>query len=194
MSAFRKLILGLSVAAASVPAFAGTPQAPGVESKSGIVDVVPDPNSGLSGRFLDGEGQPVDGAIATLSQHRQVVARTSTDRSGAYQFAQVQPGVYHVTLGTQTQTIRVWNSNLAPPAAQQLVTTVRADQIVRGQLGLIGGSIGSTVGTVGGVAGIAGAGAGGYSITQSMDAQDEADAAVQEAAELREMLNALMSP
>lgn len=194
MSGLQKLILGLSVVVVTVPASGGAPQALNSHSKSGIADVVLSTDAGLSGRFIDGEGQAVDGAIVTLSRHGHIVGRTSTDSSGVYHLPHVQQGVYQVTLGTQTQTIRVWNPQLAPPAAQATITTVRADQVVRGQFGLIGGSISSTVGTVGGVAGVAGAGAGGYSVTQSMDAQDEADAAVEEAAALREMLNSLMSP
>jgi hypothetical protein len=191
MSGLKRLIFGLSITVVAVPAFAAAPQASGSHSKSGISDVILTAEAGLSGRFIDGEGQAVDGAIVTLSRNRSVVDRTSTDKSGAYHFAQVQQGVYQLTLGTQTQTIRVWHSELAPPAALATITTVRADQIVRGQFGLISAS---TMGAVGGVAGVAGAGAGGFSVMQSMDAQDEADAAVKEAAQLREMLNSLMSP
>jgi hypothetical protein len=191
MSGLQKLILGLSFTLVAGPAVGAAPQAANSHSKSAIADVVLSTDSGLSGRFIDGEGQPVDGAIVTLSRNRSVIDRTSTDKSGAYHFAQLQQGVYQLTLGTQTQTIRVWNPALAPPAALATITTVRADQIVRGQFGLISASTMSAFGAVGGTIGT---GAGGYSVMKSMDAQDEADAAVQEAAALREMLNTLMSP
>lgn len=193
MAGLKQLILGLSLALAAGQVSAAAPQPRSGESMSGIADVVLSSDSGLSGRLLDGEGRPVDGAIVTLSRNRTVIARTSTGNSGAYHFPEVKQGVYQLTLGTEAQKVRVWNPELAPPSAQELLTSIRTDRIVRGQ-GLIAGSIASTIGTVGGVAGVAGAGAGGYSVTQSMDAQDEADAAVQEAAALREMLNSMMSP
>jgi hypothetical protein len=191
MSGLQKLIFGLSLTVVTGPAFAGVSHTPNSRSNSGITDVVLSTDAGLSGRFIDGEGQAVDGALVTLSRQRTVVDRTSTDSSGAYHFPQVQQGVYQLTLGTQTQTIRVWSPQLAPPAALATITTVRTDQIIRGQFALISAS---TMGAVGGVAGVAGAGASGYSVMQSMDAQDEADAAVKEAAYLREMLDSLMSP
>jgi hypothetical protein len=192
MTGLKHLLLGLSLTLVAGPALAAAPPTSRGETTSGIADVVLSSDSGLSGRFLDGEGRPVDGAIVALSRNRTVIARTATGSGGAYHLPQVEQGVYQLTLGTQTQTVRVWNPQLAPPAAQQLLTTVRGDEVVRAQLGLA--SFGSTAGIVGGAAGVVGAGAGGYSVTQSMDAQDEADAAVKEAAALREMLNAMMSP
>lgn len=192
MTGFQKqLVFCLGLALVAGRAQADSTATVRGESASGISDVTMTANADIAGRFIDGEGRPVDGAIVTLSQERNVVARTTTDKSGAYQFHQMRQGVYELTVGTQTQPIRVWNPTLAPPASRSLVTTVRADRIVRGQLGLIGGTVGSTVGAVGGVAGVA---AGGYSITQSMDAQDEADAAKAETAQLSEMMKMLMSP
>jgi len=192
MSRFQKpLAVCLGIGLMAGHALADSAPAPRAQTTSRIADVKLTSESSLAGRYIDGEGRPVDGAIVTLIQNRTIVARTTTDTEGGYQFHQVDQGVYQVVLGSQSQTVRVWNAALAPPASRAVVTTVRADRIVRGQFGLVAGSVGSTIGAVGGVTGVA---AGGYSITQSMDAQDEADAAVQEAAELREMLNVLMSP
>lgn len=190
MSGLQKLSLVLSLAVVSASAYAGDAQ-PRPDSASGVADVTLAADSGLSGQYLDGAGQPIDGAMVTLTHRNSVIGSTTTDARGAYHFPQVRQGVYQLTTGTQTQTIRVWEPRLAPPAAGRMLTTVRSDQIVRGQFAAIGAS---TIGTVGGVAGVAGAGAGTYAVVETQDAQDDAEEAMAEAAHLREMMHHLMSP
>lgn len=184
------MILSLSIVG-TVAQAAERPAADNRVTASGVSDVSLSATNGLAGRYLDGEGRGIDGAVVTVLQADRVIAQTTTSQQGAYYVEGLRPGVYQLTLGDQAQTIRVWNEAAAPPAARRLLTIVRQDQIVRGQFGLIAGSVGSTIGAVGGVAGVA---AGGYSINQSLDARDDADEAMKESAHLRDMLMTLMSP
>ena len=72
----------------------------------------------LSGTLRDSSGQPVDGAVVILGQRGVEIARTTTDRSGRYVINELQAGQYVVVSGNVGRVVRLWETAIAPPAAQ----------------------------------------------------------------------------
>lgn len=87
----------------------------------------------LQGQFVTTQGRPLAGAQVVVSQRGTEVSRTSTNAQGQFTVA-LRPGLYDVTVGQDTQTVRVWSTEVAPPTAKQSVTFVQG-QAVRGQFG-----------------------------------------------------------
>lgn len=169
-----KNLLALSIAVCvAAPAIAGD----GKTTASGIVDVMLSSESGLVGHYLDRQGHPIDGSLVVLSQAGVPVGKTTSNRSGIFHIPSVRQGVYELTLGDQTRTIRAWPAQLAPPAAQPL-TVIRDGIAIRSQ----GTNTGNIVGIVGGLTGIT---LGIIAIDIAMDAEDDAKEARKEVSALR---------
>lgn len=165
----KKLILlvCLSVAAGRAQA-SDLLTKPSATPASGVADVSLAEAGSLTGRFVSSAGIGVDGALVVLSQRDAVLAKSTTNADGVYEFSGLRQGIYKLTVGHQSQTVRVWDEKTAPPSARSVVTTVRQDHVVRGQGA---GGLAATVGIVGGVTGVA---LGGYAISVAKDAEDEA--------------------
>jgi hypothetical protein len=90
-------------------------------------------NGHFHGQFVNAQGGAVAGATVVVRQRGVEVARTVTNEQGQFAAA-LQPGLYEVTVGSQTDTVRVWDAQVAPPAARGSALFVAGDQS-RGQCG-----------------------------------------------------------
>jgi hypothetical protein len=168
MSAPRPLILFvcLNILASGLQAGPQTSLRP---ASRAFVDVVLHPTGGITGRFVDAHGDPIEGARAMLYRGEDVVETTSTQPDGAYHFPTAVAGVYRVSIDGQWQMVRVWDAATRPPAASDWLTIVRQETIVRGNETISD----SLVGQIGLGIGIAGSIAAGIAIAESHDAQKE---------------------
>ncbi len=119
-----------------------------------ILDVAMGPEGSIVGHVVDDRGIPLDGAVVTLHQGKNVVAKTVTDKNGVFDVKGLRAGMYQVSAGQGTGLFRCWAPNTAPPSARTSALIVSSRQVVRGQapFGLAG------VGGLGGaqLAGLAG--------------------------------------
>lgn len=111
---------------------APSPQPP----RSQVQDVILSPNGSLQGRLLDPQGKALDGAQVSLVQGEERLATVLTDRQGTFTMQGVTSGFYRLETPGQAVACRVWTEQTAPPSAQQAVTMVKSDSIVRGQYGV----------------------------------------------------------
>lgn len=86
----------------------------------------------LRGQVLTAEGQAVKGATVVLSKIGQPALSVKTAENGKFQFAGVAPGVYQLASAGRGGTVRVWNSELAPPKAHDGALIVSGD-VARGK-------------------------------------------------------------
>jgi hypothetical protein len=100
---------------------------------SGIADIRLSKDRGLRGTLVDVQGHPVRQTEVILSQADSVLARARTDNQGAYQFVNVNNGMYELRAMQQTVPVRVWSDEIAPPAAQSLAVVTLPTSVVRGQ-------------------------------------------------------------
>ena len=89
----------------------------------------------LIGQVVDAQGVSQPMATVTLTNHKSEVAEVQTDAEGKFSVAGLQGGVYRIASNGQQGIYRVWAPNTAPPAAQQGVTMVVGQDVVRGQYG-----------------------------------------------------------
>jgi hypothetical protein len=90
----------------------------------------------LNGRVVTAEGKAIDGAAVTISQNNKPVAKAISTASGEFKVSGLKTGLYQVSAGQQTQFVRVWPQDVAPPAAVAQATIVQS-AVVRGQDGMI---------------------------------------------------------
>ena len=62
------------------------------------------------------------------------IATVKTDPLGYFVIPSPSPGVYQLTNGTWVQSVRIWASGTAPPAAKDEILIVAAEPIVAGQV------------------------------------------------------------
>ena len=97
----------------------------------------------LVGQIVDAQGAAVAMATVTLADHQQEIARVRSDEEGKFSVQSLRGGVYRISSRGQDAMYRLWAPNTAPPAAQQGVTLVVGDDVVRGQYGNSPGPFGS---------------------------------------------------
>ena len=90
----------------------------------------------LNGRVVTAEGKAVDGAAVTISQNNKPVAKTISTASGEFKVSGLKTGLYQVSAGQQSQFVRVWPQDVAPPSAVAQATLVQSP-VVRAQDGMI---------------------------------------------------------
>ncbi len=158
-----RLVKGMAVSLACVGmvfpqmnAFAAAPERPAkpvVRPASAMTDVALGAGGVLSGRIVDAQGQPLDGAVVSLKQGSRDVARTVADAQGRFVFRGLKGGAYVIEAGQSRGAYRLWAPQTAPPKAQQQALLVAGGPVVRGQFGgldiitltLLGSSIGALV-------------------------------------------------
>lgn len=143
------------------------PSLMGARPSNFVSDVSLNEAGGLTGRFLDPAGQGVAGVPAELFQGKQATHQARTDQTGAFYFSSVPAGAYRLVVGQQSQTVRAWDAASRPPSARHLVTLVRQEPVVRGNLS---DSLTAQVGVAVGVGGLIVAG---VAIADREDARDE---------------------
>lgn len=89
-------------------------------------------NGTLSGQYVTSSGAAVEGAKVSVRQAGHEVATTTTDAKGVFSVGGMNSGVYEVTAGKNTEVVRAWDANAAPPSAKSYATIVSGGT-VRGQ-------------------------------------------------------------
>lgn len=89
----------------------------------------------LNGQVVDRQGMPVVGTRIVVGQSGKTVADAQTDRNGYFRIAGLRSGVYSVATTRSVAVYRVWQSNVAPPAATSSALLVNGEEVIRSQQG-----------------------------------------------------------
>jgi len=98
-------------------------------------DVVLHEGGVLVGQVVDAQGLAQALATVTLANHEREIAQVRADQEGKFTVPGLQGGVVRIASRGQEGIYRVWAPNTAPPVAQQGVTLVVGQDVVRGQYG-----------------------------------------------------------
>ncbi|QDT53296.1 hypothetical protein Pan44_13120 [Caulifigura coniformis] len=126
---------GLGVAAPHCLLQAGEKPVAAKKAAPKVADVTLTQNGALAGAVVSEAGSPVDGAIVTLTKEGKPVAKTTTNAKGKFALASVRSGSYELKAGHTTRLVRLWNSDVAPPASAENATLVMDSTTVRAQDG-----------------------------------------------------------
>ncbi len=96
-------------------------------------DVVLHDGGVLLGQIVDSQGGALIDAPVVLMSGTKEIARAQTDRGGKFSVAGLKGGVYEVASPGHRGLYRLWAPQTAPPAAQQGLMLVTANDFVRGQ-------------------------------------------------------------
>lgn len=116
--------------------------APRVEVKTvnaQIFDIALSSGGTFKGRVVDHTGTPLDGAEVTVKQNNKEIRRSVTDKTGSFEVANLNSGVYSIVSGKTEGTYRVWDSNTAPPSAREQGLLVMGENGTRGNFGYVDG-------------------------------------------------------
>lgn len=115
----------------------------------------------LVGHVVNAQGEPVAGAKVTVLHGRDVIATTSSNRTGDFIVRKLRGGVHHVKAGQGSAVVRLWTNKVAPPSSRSSLTIVSDKSVVRGQCGDAGCSGDCGTEGCGGAAGAFGGSGGG---------------------------------
>lgn len=102
-------------------------------------DIVLQDGGVLVGQVVDAQGVAQSLATVTLANHEREIAQVRADHEGKFSVSGLQGGVYRISANNQEGIYRVWAPDTAPPVAQQGVTLVVGQDVVRGQYGYASG-------------------------------------------------------
>ena len=88
----------------------------------------------LVGQVLDAQGAPIKGETVSIRNNGEEIAQVKTDELGRYTVRGLSTGMYQVATKEGGANYRVWDANVAPPAAQPGALMI-IGQPVRGQGG-----------------------------------------------------------
>jgi hypothetical protein len=138
----QRAAVGLACLGMMVPNAGALAAGPGQTANAGqtaktpaFVDVALSGGGTLTGRVINAEGLPVDGAAVSIHQGDQEIARTVSDRNGLYAVRGLRGGNYYIKGGQGLGLFRLWAENTAPPAAKPQAVVVSDAEIARGQFG-----------------------------------------------------------
>ena len=123
----------------------------------------------LGGHLLDGAGQPIDGAVVEVRQNGEKMAHAVTKQDGTFAFSGLTAGRYELATIHGVRPVRMWDAEIAPPAAKSQVVLVAREGEVRGQFGLFC----DPVATAGLGVGIAGLVLGAVAVGQNNDLEED---------------------
>ena len=86
----------------------------------------------LQGQVVDQAGLGMADAFVQLTNAHQQW-QTETDVQGRFSIANLRGGSYQLQAGGQSQILRAWTANTAPPSANQGVLFASSADVVRGQ-------------------------------------------------------------
>ena len=98
------------------------------------IDLRPGSDAALRGRLVTPRGSGVSAETLQLTRGYENVLTVKTDPLGYFILPSPSPGVYQLTNGTWVQSVRIWASGTAPPAAKDEILIVAAEPIVAGQV------------------------------------------------------------
>ncbi|MCG6155816.1 carboxypeptidase-like regulatory domain-containing protein [Rubinisphaera margarita] len=99
-----------------------------VASKVQIADVALN-NGVMSGKVVDTQGQNVNGGVVKVSLGSKVVASAVTDANGEFAINDLKSGLYQVSSGESQSVVRLWDGQVAPPAAKSNVLIVQGNTV-----------------------------------------------------------------
>lgn len=94
-------------------------------------------NGAFTGRVVDHAGTPLKNKEVTVKQGEKIVGRGMTNDKGVFAISNVRPGNYTASSGNTEGTFRVWNEEVAPPAAKGHALLVMGENGARGQFGAV---------------------------------------------------------
>jgi hypothetical protein len=86
----------------------------------------------LFGTVVDGQGKKVAKATVTLKFAGATIARTHSSKNGTFAIKGLRGGLHRLSVGTSSETVRLWAAGSAPAAAKRNITSVTGS-VVRGQ-------------------------------------------------------------
>jgi len=101
-----------------------------------IVDVALMDGGVLVGQVVDPQGTGLAGIPVSLRSGGQELGASKTVGNGGFAFRGLRSGVYQVVAGEGHGAYRLWESGMAPPAAQPGALIVSGVETVRGQNGV----------------------------------------------------------
>ena len=139
MEFFKKTVVGLALLGmvAPQPLLAGAPQETQSKAKT-VMDIALTSGGTLHGQVVNAQGEVVEGALISIRQSQQEVARTVTDSKGQFSATNLKGGMYQIAAGPTQATYRLWTENTAPPIANSQALLVCGPEVVRGQFGGLG--------------------------------------------------------
>ena len=149
MKLFKGALLSLAMVGMllpNAPAFAATP-------KAKVKNVKLAKNGTFTGFVKTAQGQGINDALVVIRQGKRELGRVATDANGKFQVTNLKGGIYTVALGSNQQTVRFFNEQVAPPQAAAGVDFVSDVETLRGEELLGWGSEGSAgIGIIGAIA------------------------------------------
>ena len=136
MGLFKKTVVSLALLGMIVPQtlLAGAPRTP-QSTVQRAMDVALTSGGTLHGQVVNAQGEAVEGAVVSIRQNQQEVARRVTDNKGQFSATNLKGGMYQIAAGTTQVTYRLWTENTAPPIANSQALLVSGSEVVRGQFG-----------------------------------------------------------
>ncbi|MAT16600.1 MAG: hypothetical protein CMJ46_15175 [Planctomyces sp.] len=191
MPSFKKLaITGLTCLGLTVSAtytMAAGPSAPATQAANQVSDVALAPGGTFFGHVVDDQGKAIEGAVVKVYKGKSEVSSAVTDKTGLFAAKNVRGGVYRVTAGQANGLYRFWTAEAAPPSASTKTVLVSSPQVVRGQLGALGGI--SASGAALGAGGAALGGIGVINMNKTDDINDELDSLRQQLKDTQDHLD-----
>ena len=89
----------------------------------------------LVGQVVNAQGEAVPGAKIKVMHGRDVIAETTSNRTGGFIVRKLRGGVHHVTAGQGSAVVKLWTNTAAPPSSRAALTIVSDKNVVRGQCG-----------------------------------------------------------
>lgn len=175
-SLLRQAFAVLIVLGVVIPTLSATATEPQGAEKSfarsstvgSVVDIGLSQDGSTVGRVCDQSGLALEGAEVVIKQGPLEVARTITDKQGAFSIRSLKPGVYTFSSGATEGAFRLWAERTAPPSARDQLLIVQGQNSTRGQVGATRGQSGGGLGPALLIGGAVGGGIGlGYGLGYS---------------------------
>ncbi|RLS79275.1 MAG: carboxypeptidase regulatory-like domain-containing protein [Planctomycetota bacterium] len=106
-----------------------------VVAENSTLDVRLGQGGTFTGRAVDHNGNPIQGAKVVLRQGKRDVGHCETDENGRFAVANLKSGVHLVSSGATEGIYRLWSEKTAPPAAKTQGVLVLGENGARGQYG-----------------------------------------------------------
>ena len=131
----------------------GTPLMAGEPVEIRSTDVSLHVGGFLKGTVLNTAAQPMAGVPVNVFHEDKVVATSMSNEQGEFTVKGLRNGAHVIKVGATQQTVRLWGTDTAPPAAVENIAIVVDAETIRGQMGTgpgnqVGGFIGSNFGAL----------------------------------------------